>query len=153
MEAVTRIIDEAERKCKANGSRLTNKRKHVLSLLLKSGKALSAYELVEAYKSELGETLPAMSIYRILEFLEGEYLAHKLSLANKYVACEHICCQHDHDVSQFLICNQCQKVKEISIGKPTMSGLKKNIQDAGFHLVSPQLEMNCVCNICATGPL
>ena len=72
--------------------------------LLESDKALSAYELTEFCRDRLGFDLLPMSVYRILEFLEGEHLAHRLNLANKYVACSHITCEHEHDVPQFLIC-------------------------------------------------
>ncbi len=152
MDVVKRVIDHAERRCKENGSRLTKKRKLALSLLLKSGKALSAYELVAAYENELGDTLPVMSMYRILKFLMAEHLVHRLELANKYVACEHISCEDDHAETQFLICGQCQKVKEISINKAIMEELKKSVSDVGFHLASPQLEMDCICEDCMVRP-
>ena len=148
MTKVDRVLDYAEKHCKSHGVRLTNKRKHVLAALLQSKKALSAYELIEVCKKKFGETLPAMSIYRILDFLQYEHLVHKLNLANKYVACAHITCDHNHTVPQFLICNQCQKVNEISISKSTITEFQKNAEDAGFHLVSPQLEMDCVCENC-----
>lgn len=148
MDAVFKVIDHAERRCKKNGTRLTEKRKLALSLLLKSGKALSAYELVEAYKNESGDALPAMSMYRILDFLVAEHLVHRLELVNKYVACERINCEDQHTQTQFLICTQCQKVKEIRISKSIIGAIKKNICDAGFRLASPQLEMNCICEDC-----
>lgn len=148
MKKVKQIIDRAEQHCKAHGSRLTNKRKQVLLGLLQSEKALSAYELIDVCKAKFGEALPAMSMYRILDFLQGEHLVHKLNLANKYVACAHITCDHDHAVPQFLICGQCQKVKEISINKATIVEFQNNVENAGFHLVSPQLEMNCICENC-----
>ncbi len=149
MPNVNAIIDHAERHCKSHGARLTDKRKQVLSGLIQSNKALSAYELMDVYKEKFGESLPAMSVYRILDFLEQENLVHKLSLANKYVACSHITCDHAHEVPQFLICGKCSKVEEISISKSIMSKLKKNVEQAGFHLVSPQLEMNCICHSCS----
>ena len=148
MSSVETIIEHAAQHCKAHGSRLTDKRKLVLAGLLKSKKALSAYELVDYCKMELGEAIPAMSVYRILDFLKDEHLVHKLKLANKYVACSHITCDHNHGVPQFLICGQCQKVEEISINKSTMAELKKNIVQAGFHLVSPQVELDCLCDDC-----
>ena len=148
MSRVQAILNHAENNCKAHGVKLTNKRKQVLSCLLKSNKALSAYEIADYCKAEFGETIPAMSVYRILEFLQDEHLVHKLNLANKYVACSHITCDHDHAVPQFLICGQCQRVKEISISKSTIKKLQNNVEDAGFHLVSPQLEMNCLCENC-----
>jgi len=148
MGRVENIIEHAERHCKAHGARLTNKRKLVLSGLLKSKKALSAYDLVDYCKAELGEAIPAMSIYRILDFLKDEHLVHKLSLANKYVACSHITCDHAHGVPQFLICGECKKVDEISISQSTMTELKSNVAQAGFHLVSQQVELDCLCDNC-----
>jgi len=148
MKKVKQIIDHAEHHCKSHGSRLTDKRKQVLSGLLKSEKALSAYELIDICKAESGEALPAMSMYRILDFLQDEHLVHKLNSANKYIVCEHITCDHDHGIPQFLICDQCLKVKEISISKSTISELEKNVVHAGFHLLSPQLEMSCICESC-----
>ena len=148
MKKIETILEHAEHHCKARGARLTNKRKQVLSGLLQSDKALSAYELADFCKTKFGDSMPAMSVYRILKFLQGEYLVHKLNLANKYVACAHISCAHSHAVPQFLICGQCEKVKEISISKSTIAVLQKSVEHAGFHIVSPQLEMNCVCEAC-----
>ena len=148
MKKVQQIIDHAEQHCSAHGSRLTSKRKQVLSGLLQSEKALSAYELIDFCKARFGESIPVMTVYRILDFLQDEHLVHKLNLANKYVACAHIICDHAHAVPQFLICGQCQKVKEIHINKSIIVGLQDNVEHAGFHLISPQLEMNCVCEAC-----
>lgn len=150
MNKVQKIINHAEQYCKDHGARLTDKRKQVLYSLLQSGKALSTYELVDYFKSKFNKTIPAMSVYRILEFLEDEHLVHKLKLANKYVACAHITCDHDHGIPQFLICNQCQRVKEISIHKATIKSLQRNVEDSGFYLLSPQLELNCLCKRCMT---
>ncbi len=148
MDNVNTIIKHAEQYCKTHGARLTPKRKKVLSSMLQSTKALSAYDIIDFCKREFNETIPAMSMYRILEFLENEHLIHKLKLANKYVACAHITCNHDHAIPQFLICGQCDKVREISINKSTIRKLRENVETAGFELVSPQIEMNCICLSC-----
>lgn len=148
MKSVERIVSHAESHCKAHGARLTNKRKIILSGLLEVGKAMSAYELVDYCKDQYGESIPAMSVYRILDFLQEEHLVHKLNLANKYIACAHITCDHAHGVPQFLICGNCQRVEEIAINKSTINTLRRNVENAGFHLTSPQLEMNCLCNDC-----
>ena len=148
MDNVNTILEHAENYCKSHGARLTSKRKLVLSSLVQSEKALSAYDVIDICKEDFNENIPAMSVYRILEFLENEKLVHKLKLANKYVACSHITCGHDHGVPQFLICNLCDFVKEISIKKSTMAELNSDVENAGFKLASPQLEMNCICNSC-----
>ena len=152
MENVKSIVDRAEQLCKIRGSRLTRKRKQVLAGLIQSNKALTAYELIDFYKEKYGESIPAMTVYRILDFLEGEYLVHKLKLANKskYIACAHISCDHAHSFPLFLICDKCNKVKEISINPSTLGDLQRIVQDAGFKLVSPQLEINCQCDGCCT---
>lgn len=149
MNSVGEILNHAEETCRANGVRLTDKRKRVLAGLLRSGKALSAYDLIEYWRGEFDESIPPMSVYRILEFLERENLVHKLQLANKYVACSHISCDHAHEVPQFLICEECGKVKEIGIKKSLIHTLESNVKQAGYLLKTPQLELRCLCQDCA----
>jgi len=143
------IINHAEQQCKNDGVRLTLKRKHVLAVLVKSDKALSAYELVDGCKVQFDENIPAMSVYRILEVLEKEHLVHKLSSVNKYVACVHISCDHTHGAPQFLICGNCSKVQEVTINASIMSDLETTVHSAEFKMISPQLEIPCICNDCA----
>ena len=149
MNSVESIIQHAEQHCDLRGSRLTQKRKQILTGLVKSNKALSAYELIDFCKQEYGESLPAMSVYRILDFLESELLVHKLNLANKYVACMHISCDHAHAVPQFLICKSCCIVKEITVEESTITDLGNTVKGAGYQLLSPQIELNCLCDNCA----
>lgn len=80
-----------------------------------------------------------MPVYRIPDFLEDEQLVHKLNLVNKYAACIHITCGYAHTVTRFLICEQCQKIEAISMNRATITRLRQNVKQAGFHLVSPQL--------------
>ncbi len=148
---VDKTMSYAEKQCKSNGSRLTEKRKQVLLALIQSGKAVSAYDLMDYCQVELGESIQAMSMYRILDFLEQEELVHKLSTANKYIACSHITCTHEHGVPQFLICEQCQIVKEITISESIIKQLKQNVEEAGFYLNNPRLEMSCICDDCKQG--
>jgi len=144
-----RVLEHAERHCAASGVRLTRKRRQVLAGLLDSGKALSAYELVDAFRDRREAELLPMSVYRILEFLEREGLVHRLSTANKYVACSHITCQHDHEVPQFLICKDCHRVEEVAIPGTLISSIAETVKRSGFHLAKRQLELDCVCERCA----
>ncbi|MEM8594692.1 MAG: Fur family transcriptional regulator [Pseudomonadota bacterium] len=149
MDNVERIIELAEQQCSEHGARLTRKRKVILQGLLSANKALSAYELVDVCKSQTGDELPPMSIYRILNFLVAENLVHKLELANKYIACAHISCSHSHGDPQFLICRQCNKVREVDIKQRTLDDLKLSALNAGFKVVGSQIELNCICDDCA----
>ncbi|RKF17474.1 transcriptional repressor [Alginatibacterium sediminis] len=142
------LMDKVANKCAENGARLTPKRSKLLACLLKSNHALSAYEIIDLFKQQNDENISAMSAYRILEFLEEQQLVHKLQLANKYIACKHIACDHSHETSQFLICIKCSKVREVSIDKAVVEAISHNVTDAGFTLASRQLEVNCVCDKC-----
>lgn len=142
-------LESAEKQCQLTGAKLTKKRKLVLTALLNSKQAMTAYELADYCKNELDESLPVMSVYRILDFLESESLVHKLKLANRYVACIHISCDHKHAVPQFLICTECFRVEEIDVSNSTMGTLRRNVEGAGFKLVSRQIEMDCICSDCA----
>lgn len=144
-----RMLDYAEASCVARGARLTEKRKFVLAGLLQSQKALSAYELIEYLQKEFGKTLPPITVYRILNFLTQEHFVHKLYLANKYVACSQPNCNHTHDAPQLLICEKCGNVKESEIHENLINTLKRNAEEEGYVLNSPQLELHCLCPNCA----
>ena len=148
MNGLDTVLKHAELQCRARGSRLTHKRKGILKELLKSGKALSAYEIADLINRDSKTTIPTMSVYRILDFLQNENLVHKLNLANKYIACAHISCSHSHAIPQFLICRECTKVVEISINKSTIVEIQRKVESAKFQLSKPQLEMHCICNDC-----
>lgn len=150
MKTIDAILQSAEQHCSKRGTRLTPKRKQMLSGLVASKKAVSAYELIDYCKEHYGSEMPAMSVYRILDFLVEERLVHRLKLANKYVACSHITCDHAHEAPQFLICGECHRVEEVAISKSTMSELELAVKDVGFQMVGSQLEMNCVCDSCAS---
>ena len=144
------ILERAEKHCAELGGRLTEKRRQVLSGLLKSPKALSAYELTDFCNEKFGLDLLPMSVYRILGFLETHDLAHRLSSTNKYVACSHISCDHVHELPQFLICNSCDRVEEIGIAKTLVNSLVGAAKTAGFDLVSNQLELEVRCEDCVS---
>ncbi len=149
MQDINKILDAAEASCSASGARLTDKRKQVLSCLLQSQKAQSAYDLIQGVKENYGATMQPTTMYRILDFLESENLIHKLQLANKYIYCSHISCDHSHEVPQFLICNSCDRVVEIDVNSELIKSLTRTVEQVGYTLVSPQLELDCLCADCA----
>lgn len=140
------LLKQAETKCQQQGIKLTAKRKLVLSVLQQQEVPLSAYEIAEVLNKAGGESLPIMSIYRMLDFLVQQQFAHKLMTVNKYIACEHVCDHHIH--SQFLICNACQKVTEIALSPTLVEQLQHNVRAAEFTLSNPQLELNGWCRQC-----
>lgn len=115
---------------------------------MQSRKALSAYELADFCREQLGYELLPMSVYRILDFLENNELVHRLNTSNKYIACSHIACAHGHQPPQFLICKTCFKVEEVKIPEKVIKTVAQATQDAGFRLANKQLEIECYCLDC-----
>ena len=148
MTEINVILDHVAKSCAARGKQLTAKRKLVLKALLHADKALSAYDLVDYCKENFEETIQAMTVYRVLDFLENEHFAHKLKVSNKYIMCSHILCDHDHGTPQFLICSKCDKITEQTIAPIIMTGLQSQAKQKGFTVTQPQLEISGVCDEC-----
>ena len=90
----------------------------------------------------------AVNAARILEFLENNQLVHRLNTSNKYIACSHITCDHEHQPPQFLICKTCVRVEVVEVPTPIMERVAKATRMAGFTLASRHLEIECYCNDC-----
>lgn len=143
------LILSAQKKCSDSGVKLTQKRQKILELMLASKTPLSPYEVVERYNAQGDSKMPANSAYRILDFLASENLAHKLSSANKYIACSHIACSHRHDIPQFLICRDCSQVKEIMVSRKLIKEVNANVEQAGYQMLGTAIELDCLCGECA----
>ena len=134
--------------CHKHGISLTTKRQNVFDLLVSESNPLSAYDIVEAYKDRYESAIPAMSVYRILDFLTESGLTHKLESVNKYMVCEHIACDHTHRNAQFLICDSCNATEEVILSKTAHQLLVDDISTTGFKLNQLQFELHGVCKNC-----
>lgn len=146
LEQAKQLAQQASEKA---GVSLTPKRERVFSLLLASNIPLSAYELADQFKDQFEQSIPPMSVYRMLDFLTENNLAHKLTSENKFISCAHSTCSHAHQVPQFLICERCHQVKEVGIQKDVFETLKQSVEQAGYFLNQSQLELKCLCEQCA----
>ena len=110
---VADALTRAEEACNARGTRLTPLRRRVLQALAESHSPLGAYEIVERLK-KTREPVPAMSVYRALDFLLAEGLAHRIESQNAFLACIH---GHEtDDIVLFLLCERCKRVAEVTSG-------------------------------------
>lgn len=145
---INSAVRAAQEDCLAAGVRLTPKRQNILVLLLQSGAPLSAYDIVDQYRTQYEDALPAMSVYRILHFLVENRLVHKLETTNQFLACAHIACDHDHEVPQFLICDNCRGVEEVGLRKKLVKELHESVKKTGFTVANQQLELQGICARC-----
>lgn len=143
------LLRAAEVSCSENGARLTQRRRQVLSVLMQSSSPLSAYEVLDLCNRSTASAMPAMSVYRILDFLEQQLLVHRLSTSNKYVSCAHITCDHKHfQTTHFLLCEGCSSVEEVDATEEASEALEQMAKTVGFKLTTQQFELSGICTTC-----
>jgi Fur family zinc uptake transcriptional regulator len=144
----SKSINNIDKICQQKGISLTQKRHNIFDVLLSSMIPLSAYDITDIYKNKFGTSMPTMSIYRILEFLTGSGLVHKLESTNKYIACSHLQCDHEHTNAQFLICNSCSEVEEVALTQELHHQIEVGAEQKGFKLEALQFELHGTCKTC-----
>ena len=136
-------LADAERICAARGLRFTDLRKQVLKMVWESHKAVKAYDLLDQLAAKGGSAKPP-TVYRALDFLMEEGLVHKIESLNAYVGCPH---PDDLHVSQFLICDICQNVEEVTSVVLTDS-LLSAARQAEFDVSRQTVELHGTCGAC-----
>lgn len=130
--------------CARKGLRMTPLRRNVMKALAESHVPLGAYEIVQKL-AEAGDPTPPMSVYRVLDFLVAEGLAHRIESRNAYLACAH---PHDgEEVVVFLICDRCGLTREVAshaVGRD----LAWAARAAGFEPRQRVLEVAGTCAQC-----
>lgn len=141
---VADMLARAEVACLDRGLRLTPLRRRVLETLAQSHAMLGAYDIVEKLK-KAREPAPAMSVYRALDFLVAEGLAHRIESKNAFLACTH---GHDgDDAVLFMLCERCGVVAEV-ISSALGRDLSQVARSVGFSPKMRVLEISGLCQNC-----
>lgn len=138
-------LARAEAACRAKGVRLTPIRRDVLAALLATHRPLGAYDLADILAAEGRRRLAPITIYRALDFLMQEGLAHRLASRNAFVACPHG--HAPHDLVAFLICEHCGGVDELS-SKALSGAVSSLLQKEVFEPSLQVLEISGRCGHC-----
>ena len=137
-------IAHAEAVCAARGERLTPVRRRVLEALLSSHHPLGAYELIDLL-AQTGARPAPITIYRALDFLREQGLAHRIESRNAFIACGHNHASGDPVV--FLICEKCGAVGEAA-SAAVADTIKRASRAAGFTPKTPVIEISGICAHC-----
>lgn len=140
-------IAYAEAVCAARKERLTPLRRHVLEALLASHQPLGAYELIDRLAQSGARPAP-ITIYRALDFLRRQGLAHRIESRNAFIACGHNHASGDPVV--FLICEKCGAVGEAA-SAAVAETIRTASRAAGFTPKTPVIEISGVCAHCRAG--
>lgn len=101
----------ADNLCRTNRARLTPIRRRVLETLYNASRPLGAYDIAAALAPQ-GRRMAPITVYRALEFLIDQGLAHRLASLNAYIAGSQA--SEGHGTTAFLICEACGTVSEVS---------------------------------------
>lgn len=144
---VSQGLAVAEERCRDRGARLTDMRRRVLELLLAEGhRAVGAYELLDRLNEEADKRAAPPAVYRALDFLVEQGLAHRIASLNAFVGCVRPQTSHR---PQFLICRVCRAVAELDAGRLS-AGLAEVAAGAGFTMLDAVVEVDGLCPVCAT---
>lgn len=131
--------------CEARGTRLTPLRQQVLEALWGTHQAQGAYDVLHALNKKARKKLAPLSVYRALDFLVAEGLAHRIESLNAYVGCPHP--EQSHAL-QFLICNDCRLVVELDESRINRT-LSTSAEAHGFTPSRTVVEVIGRCSNCA----
>ncbi len=140
------FLDEAATHCRQRGGSLTPIRREVLALLRRQAGGLKAYDLLDRVKVAHPSASPP-TVYRALDFLIEQGLAHKIGRTNQFVACNHDC--HD-EAGLFLVCPRCGRVTELR-DETALAALSTTLESAGHTLAGPEIEISAMCRMCSQG--
>jgi Fur family zinc uptake transcriptional regulator len=146
--ALTSGLRTAEALCAAHGQKLTPARRRVLELLMQAGQPMKAYDLISAFSDKTGPGGGAAkppTVYRALEFLEREGLAHRIESLSAYVACTGEAGDH---AAAFLLCDCCGRTEEIAT--PVDEALRSLAAGAGYSIRTVAIEAHGLCAACRT---
>ena len=137
-------LTEARRLCTSRRVRLTPVRERVLELLWQAHRPLRAYDILQTLSAEGFGSQPPV-VYRALDFLIEQGLAHKIERLNAYLACD---CPDDDHGAKFLICTGCERVAEFD-DQAIARALSDVAAGSGFVIGRAMLEVEGLCPGCA----
>lgn len=141
---ISTALKRAEAVCASHGSKLTPLRLQVLEALWSSHEARGAYDLLNQMNSKAKRKLAPLSVYRALDFLVTEGLAHRIESLNAYIGCPHPQQQH---ALQFLICQSCRHVEELEEARISKA-LQQSAAQRGFTPTQAVVELIGTCAAC-----
>ena len=128
--------------------RLTPLRQRVLDIVCAATHPVSAYEILDLLRPQDASATPA-GVYRSLEFLMRNGLAHRLETTKAFVACAMP--HHSHDnlghTSQFLVCRTCGLAIEAQ-DAGLMAAVTALANRHGFDVARGTVEISGLCATC-----
>lgn len=136
-------LKQAENLCQKHNAKLTPLRKALLCKLYENTKPQTAYELLRLMREQYPK-MEAMSVYRILTFLETHHLVHRLNSCQAYAACNMPDTAHH---AQLVVCEKCHHSEEIAMPSLAAS-IDSVLKQHAFCFSNKSFEILGICHNC-----
>ena len=143
--ALSQALDAAETRLSQAGERMTAPRRRVLSLLLETGEPVKAYDLIARFGAD-GQAAKPPTVYRALEFLERQGMAHRIASISAYVACSAAAGDAEAHAAAFLICDCCGATEEVAVAGG--DAFAEAASAAGYAIERTTIEGHGRCPAC-----
>ena len=141
---ISDALARAKARCLHLGIKWTALREQVFRHIARSHKPVSAYDLIESLSKE-GRRLAPVSIYRILDVLQGAGLVHRLESRNAFFACM---AEHEGGPQTItLVCDGCERVIEADASE-AVRAIGAATRASGFRARHVIIEVSGVCAEC-----
>jgi Fur family zinc uptake transcriptional regulator len=136
-------VEQARTICDSAGARFTKLREQVFSLIWKSHKPVTAYQLLDQIKDgDFSATPP--TVYRTLDFLLEQGLIHRISSLNAFIGC---CQPGKRHTGTFIICELCEQAEEVN-NDDIVEAIQRVAKHHEFQINNHVTEIYGVCPKC-----
>lgn len=133
---------------RSKNTELSPHSKKVLGLLSKSGRPMTAYDILDKLRRHGIKAPP--TVYRALESLMQRGDVHRIESLNAFIACHDGHERHNHH-ARFAVCRACGSATEIC--DPRLSDLIRDLgKSLKFHIEREMLELFGLCHECSRKP-
>ncbi|MCB9983607.1 MAG: transcriptional repressor [Rhodospirillales bacterium] len=140
---IQKLIRTLETYCGDKGLRYTPPRRITLEVIAASKRPIGAYDVIEEMGKVTDKPKPT-TVYRAIEFLQEHGFIHKIESLSAFVACH---AGHNHEGSQFIVCNDCGTVEEVHLCH-LPKDLQKKVDNTGFKMAHWNTEIHGTCQQC-----
>jgi Fur family transcriptional regulator, zinc uptake regulator len=141
---VAEALWRAKSRCIEKGIKWTGLREQVFRQIATSHKPVSAYDLIDSLAKH-GRRLAPVSVYRILDVLQGAGLVHRLESRNAFFACM---AEHASAIQTVtVICDDCERVTEMDAGD-AYRAIGEATKAAHFYPRATVIEVSGICAEC-----
>jgi Fe2+ or Zn2+ uptake regulation protein len=143
------FLDLASAALRQAGGRMTAPRRAVIECLAAAVRPMSIQEIFDKLtKGNKTYKLDRVSVYRIVEALQGKGLVHPVGSSGKYLACFHSECHAGQHV--ILSCLDCQSAREVDLPKALTKSLESFLkQEQSFLNKDHGIVIEGYCAVCA----